>query len=185
MAKVKLTGWKQKRPFVIQAPEKFDFKELGTTVAADPKLLVGRTLGVSLAELTSDRAKQHLMLVFEIHEVTGDKAQTRFKKFMIHSGYLKSKIRKGMDKIDHQSDLSLPDSKIRMKLTVLTPQKISLPKRRDITSNIARVLSKYRESKLEEFVQHVLFGKLGTDIYRRIKKICPISRVEVVEIKKV
>ena len=170
---------------MIQAPEKFDFKELGTTVAADPKFLVGRTIGISLADLTGDRAKQHLMLSFEIVEVAGDKASTKFKKFTLHSGYLKSKLRKGMDKIDYQTALSLPDSKVRIKLAILTPQKVAAPKRKDITSSIARVLSKYREARVDELVQQVLFGKIGTDIYRKIKKICPISRVEVIEIKKV
>ncbi|MFH1126257.1 MAG: 30S ribosomal protein S3ae, partial [Candidatus Altiarchaeota archaeon] len=125
MAKAKLTGWKQKRPYVIQAPEKFEYHELGTTIASDPKLLVGRTVNVSLSDLTNDRSKQHLMVLFEVYEVAGEKAKTRFKKFYISSGYLKSKIRKGVGKIDYQTDLSLQGEKARIKVTVLVPQRVT------------------------------------------------------------
>lgn len=185
MAKAKLTGWKQKRHYIIQAPEKFEYQTLGTTIALDPKLLVGRTISVSLSDLTSDRSKQHLMILFEIYEVAGDKAKTHFKNFSLQSGYLKSKIRKGMGKIDYQSDLSFSDEKVRVKVTILTPQRVTSPKRSDIVSGMSKILGKYNNTKLDEFVQQVLFGKIGTEIYRRIKKICPINRVEIIEIKKV
>ncbi|MDD5111844.1 MAG: hypothetical protein PHG85_04820 [Candidatus Altiarchaeota archaeon] len=185
MAKVKLTGWKQKRPYIIQAPEKFDYHELGTTISSDPKLLIGRTISMSLADLTSDRAKQHLLVVFEVIEVAGDKAKTKFKRFGIQAGYLKSKIRKGMSKIDYQSDLIIADATLRIKIIVLTSQHLTTPKRKDIASSIGRVLAKYKEATLDEFVQQVLFGKIGHDIYKKVKKICPVGRVEVFEIKKI
>jgi small subunit ribosomal protein S3Ae len=184
-SKAKLTGWKQKRPYVIQAPGKFDFHELGSTVASDPKLLVGRTIGVSLADLTGDRAKQHLMILFEVFEVAGDKAKTSFKRFFLQSGYLKSKIRKGGGKIDYLIDLPLSDGTVRIKATVLTARSVTAPKRKDIVEDMNKVFHKYNESKLEDFVQQVLFGKIGTEIYRKVKKITPINRVEIVEIKKV
>ena len=185
MAKAKVTGWKQKRPYIIQAPEKFDYQELGTTMASDSKFLPGRTLEVSLGELMSDRAKQHLLISFEVFEVAGDKAKTRFKKFAINQGYLKSKIRKGMDKIDYQTDLALTDAKVRVKVAALSTQHVTSPKKKDIISEIAKVLSRYKNVNLDEFAQQVLFGKIGTDIYSKIKKITPISRVEVLEIRKV
>jgi small subunit ribosomal protein S3Ae len=185
MAKSNITSWKQKRPYVIVAPEKFDYQELGVTVASDPKMLVGRTITVSLADLAVDRAKQHLLVVFEICEVAGDKAKTSFKKFALNPGYLKSKVRKGMSKIDYQTELELSDGRLSVKLIILAVQNISSPKNRDIVSSIGRVLAKYKEVKMDEFVQQVLFGKVGTDVYRKIKKICPISRVEVFEVRKV
>lgn len=185
MAKAKLTGWKQKRPYVIQAPDKFDYQELGVTFASDPKLLVGRTINVSLADLVNDRAKQHLLVVFEICEVAGDKAKTRFKKFMINPGFLKSKVRKGMSKIDYQAKLEVADGRLVVKLMILAVQKISSPKKRDIVAGTGKVLAKYRDVKMDEFIQQVLFGKIGTEVYRRVKKVCPINRVEVFEIRKV
>jgi len=36
-----------------------------------------------LGELTNDRSKNYLNIIFEIFEVKGDKANTRFKKFFI------------------------------------------------------------------------------------------------------
>lgn len=35
------------------------------------------------------------------------------------------------------------------------------------------------ERKLDQFVQEVVLGKLAADIYKTIKKICPVKRVEV------
>jgi len=185
MAKKSLTGWKQKRTYVIQAPEKFDYQEVGSTIASDPKLLVGRTINVSLSDLTGDRSKQHLVVAFEINEVAGDRAKTAFKRFGVNSGYIKSKIRKGMNKIDYLGDFTLSDASLRVKVTVITSKSLTSPKRKDIVSCITKVLSKYKKVRLDEFVQQVLFGKVGTDIYRKVKKITPINRVEVFEIKKI
>jgi small subunit ribosomal protein S3Ae len=180
----RISSWKSKRFYTILAPEKFELKEIGTTLTSDPKSLAGRTVDVSLADLTKDRSKQHIKLVFEVHDVKGDKAYTRFKRFEIPVGYMRSKVRKGATKIDYLDTLALADAKVMVRVSVLSSRKISSTKVRDLNLEVRKILEKQGKGKLDEFVQQVIFGKVGTEIYRKLKKITPLSRVEVWEVRR-
>ena len=183
MAK-KISSWKQKSIYTIVAPENFDFQGLGDTVANGPENLIGRTIDVSLRDLTGDKTKQHLKLVFEINEVRDNKAHTRFKLFNVNPGYLRSKVRKGTSKIEHIHRIDLePNLRVQVKVMAVTHQTIKTSRERDITARISGILEKHRNTKLDDFIQAVLFGKLGTEIYREIRKIAPIKRVEIEQVK--
>jgi len=180
----KIISWKQKQIFTILAPKDFEYKEIGNCVAKEPENLIGRTVDVSLFEILGDKAKQHMKIIFEITDVKGDKANTRFKRFEINPGYLRSKVRKGASKIDTTTELNLKDdTRIQMKITTIANQHISTPKEKDIRSKIFKIIESYRDLKLDEFVQQVIASKVGGNIYKEVKKISPIKRVEVEEIK--
>jgi len=185
MAKVK-ASWKQKSIYRIIAPESFDQQEIGATIASNEKNLLGRSVEVSLRDLTGDRTKQYLKLVFEIYEVDNEnkKAKTKFKRFYVSSQYIRSKIREGMSKIESIAKLNLSKIPVRVKVIVATQQKIQTSKCVDINKKVIQSLKEYEKNlNIDEFLQLALFGKLGTEIYHKIKKIAPIKRVEVEEIK--
>jgi small subunit ribosomal protein S3Ae len=181
MAKT-LTSWKSKKLYTILAPENFDNKELGETLASDPKKLIGRTVDISLSELIEDRGKYHLKLVFRVADVKSDKAYTKFKRFFIPTGYLRSKVRKGMSKLDYISDLDFKGEGGRVKIMILTRHKISAEQKTTLRKIVDRVLQSHKSRKLDHLVQLTLFGKLGTEIYKKCKLVLPITRVEVYEI---
>ncbi len=183
MAK-KISSWKQKLVYTIVAPENFDFKELGDTIAKDPKSLIGRTIDVSLRDMTGDKTKQHLKIIFEINEVKGNKAHTRFRVFNVNPGYLRSRVRKGSSKIDciHRIDIE-PNLGVQVKVMAVTHQNIKTSRGRDITAKISEILDNYKNTKLDDFIQSTLFGKLGTEIYREVKKIAPVRRVEIEQVR--
>ncbi|HIE33748.1 MAG TPA: 30S ribosomal protein S3ae [Candidatus Altiarchaeales archaeon] len=179
----KVKSWKNKIFYKILAPENFDFQEIGDTLADDPKKLIGRTVDVSLRDLTGDNTKQHLKLIFEINDVKGDKAYTKFKKFVVNPGYLRSKVRKGSSKIDYIDNLLLDNSKIQIGIMTVTRQNIKTSRKEEIFRIIKEVLKKRESMKLNDFLQSTLFGKLGTEIYKEVKKIVPIKRVEVEQVR--
>ncbi len=181
MAK-KIDSWKRKGTYEILAPGNFEHRELGITMANAPNDLIGRTAGVSLSDLTQDKSKQHLKLVFEIVNVNGEKANTKFKKFDVNRGYLRSKIRKGSSKIDYITDLNVDSAKIRIKIMVISTNIIKTGRKKEITQMISTVLTRYENTNFDQFIQLALFGKLGGEIYRKIKRICPIRRVEIRQI---
>ena len=182
MAAKTVTSWKSKKIYAIVAPENFDYQEVGETLASEPDKLIGRTVNISLGELMGDRSKNYMNLLFEVSEVKGDKAHTKFKKFFIPEGYLRSKVRKRTDKIDYQKDIGFGEKKVRVKIMVLSRHRISDVQQVEIKKRIATVLSEHSNVEADKFVQQTLFGKLGTEIYKRIKTVCPILRVEVYEI---
>jgi len=183
MVKKTVSAWKQKKLYTIVAPENFDSREIGHTIGAEPEKIVGRTVKISLGELTNDRSKQYLIVVFEISEVKGETAHTKFKKFYISEGYLKSKVRKGSTKLDYMTDFVLGGINVRLKMMVLSRHRITTPQRRQIVSTIVEILGRHQSNRFDQFLQAIIFGKFGTEIYKTIKTICPISRVEIYELQ--
>jgi len=74
--------------------------------------------------LTDDRTKQHLKVILEITEVREGTAFTRFKVFEANQGYLHSKVRKGMSKVDYIGFLNFPDGRVRVKIMAVTHKNI-------------------------------------------------------------
>lgn len=182
MAK-EMSSWKQKTLYKIVSPENFESREVGCTFASDPQNLIGRRVDISLKELTDDRTKQHLKVILEVVDVKEDKALTRFKIFEANSGYLHSKVRKGMSKIDYIGFINLQDGRVRVKIMAVTHKNIKSSQKKEILARIKKTMEGYQSATLNDFVQATLFGKLGTEIYHNSKNICPISRVEVEEVK--
>lgn len=181
--KAKKSGKKQKALYKITAPESFNQQEIGTTMASGEGSLVGRTVEVSLKDLTGDRSRQHMKLVFVISSVFEKKAKTKFKRFYTNQQYIRSKIRKGTSKINSTANLKLADENVWVKLVTATQQKVNTSKSTDINKKIIETLAKHVNLKINDFVQMAIFGKLGTEVYHEVKRIAPIKRVEVEEIK--
>jgi small subunit ribosomal protein S3Ae len=183
MAKKSITGWKQKKTYELVAPDYFESKTLGETIASDPEKLAGRTILANVKDLTGDRTKQHIGLVFEVSDVSGSKAHTRFKEFIVSSAYMKSRVRKGIKKIDYIGDLALADKKVRVKIIVAARDTATMENKKEIRSIIKNTLDSHANDPIDKFVQAIVFGKVGTDIYHKIKKITSISRVEIQQVK--
>jgi len=183
MAK-KISSWKLKQRFAILAPKEFDYKEVGVTFADDPKKTIGRVADISLWELIGDKTKQHLKLLLEIFDVKGDKAYTRVKKFVTDPNYLRSLVRRGVTKVDHVLRVTFKDGcKAQIKVVVITHTKVSRPVKSEIIKVINRIIESHTKNDLNTFVQLAIFGKLGSEIFKEAKKITPIRRVEIEEIK--
>jgi small subunit ribosomal protein S3Ae len=179
MAKKTVTSWKSKKAYQIVAPENFEYHEIGETVASEPDKLKGRTVNIALGELMNDRGKNYMNLVFEVDEIKGDKAHTKFKEFFIPEGYLRSKVRKRTVKVDFARTIRFGERKLTVNIMVLSRHKISQVQETEIKAKMNAILDEHAKVELDKFVQQTLFGKLGTEIYKNIKTICPIMRVEV------
>jgi len=182
MAK-EISSWKQKSEYKIVAPENFNSRELGSTFGSEPKNLVGRRIGVSLKDLTDDRTKQYLKVYLEVEKVEDGKAVTKFKIFEVDKGYMHSRVRKGMSKVDYIGNLVLSDGKARIKISAVTQRKTQSSQKREILVRIIKTVENYKAGSVNDLVQATLFGKLGTEIYHNVKGIVPINRVEVEELK--
>ncbi|MFH1788735.1 MAG: hypothetical protein ABH834_05100 [Candidatus Altiarchaeota archaeon] len=181
--KKKISSWKQKKAFDVVAPESFNNQFLGQSVAAEAKNLLGRTITVSAKDLTEDRTKQQFNITFEITDVEGDTAKTKFKRFEVASGYMRSKVRKRMSKVDYRSDITVGEDKARVKIMISAGRRVSKEQKKQLSEKIRGILDSHKNSKAEDVVQMVVFGKLGTEIFHGVKNIAQIHRVEVQEIR--
>ncbi len=179
----KKVAWKDKKTYTIIAPKIFNFQEVGTTFGNDSKSLLGRTVELSLSRLVGDKSKQPINVSFEIEKVEENKAKTKVRGISLDPRYVRSKVKKGTDKVECVTNLNLPPSKLWMKVIVITHQATQTSKIKIISAKVSKILKRHEKSNLDDFFQSVLFGKLGTGIYREVKKIVPIKRVEIEKVK--
>ena len=66
MAKKAVSSWKSKKRYTLVAPEYFEGRQLGSTIADDPGKLAGRTVKVNMKMLIDDRSKQYMNIIFEV-----------------------------------------------------------------------------------------------------------------------
>lgn len=172
--------WRLKEPYEILAPSMFGSTKIGETLAAEPEQVENRILETSLSDLTGDFSKSHVKLRFKVNRVEDGKASTEFIGHDTSREYVRSQIRRRAAKIDHMTDATSNDGrKLRIKTTIITLRRIQssqIKTLRTITEGIIK--KRGQKLKFDQFVQELVLEKLASDIYKQIRKICPIRRVE-------
>ena len=107
--------WKEKSWYTIKTPVNFEDKEIGETPARDPDLLIGRGVEVTMRELTGDFSKQYIKLRFEIDNVAGEVANTKFTGHKTTTDYVRSMIRRGTSRIDASAVVTTKDDRMRIR----------------------------------------------------------------------
>lgn len=189
MAKQKGTvdKWKIKKWYKVVLPENFNSREVAETVASSEENLMNRRVDVSLRNITGNIGHQHVKITLEINQIKGDKAFTELTGFELHRDYLKRMIRKRMSVIEIISDVVCKDGKrTRVKTFVFTRRRIDASQKgsiRKIVEDIVNMEAKNSDSG--RLVQDSIFGKISSQIYKEIKRIVPIKRVEIARVKMV
>ncbi len=187
MVKAKRTTrdpWKMKKWYDVYAPESFNRNLIAETPATDSKLVPGRIVQCTLADVSGDShdfKKQRLKLMFAINEVKGKEASTSFAGHSITRDYERSLTRRHGTKIDTNDVVQTNDEKkIRVKLISLTGNAVHTNQVKEIRNIITKTLEKTAaETSMDNFVQELLYGKVGSKIYRRAGKIYPMRSVVV------
>ena len=174
-------AWRGKRWCDIIAPPMFGEAKIGETPVADIRQLPGRVLETTLGDLIDDFSKSHVKLYFQVKGVEGDRASTKFIGHDMAHDYVRSQIRRRATKVDGIFDVTTQDG-YRLRVTPMTTtfRRIQSSQINAIRSSMREVIeSRAKKLTMDQFVQEVVLGKLAADIYKVIKKICPVRRVEV------
>ena len=177
--------WKEKSWYTIKTPVNFEDKEIGETPAKDPELLIGRGVEVTMRELTGDFSKQYIKLRFEIDNVAGNVANTKFTGHKTTTDYVRSMIRRGTSRIDSSAIVTTKDDrKLKLQVLAVTIRRAKSSQQRFMRKTIEELLIDTAADKsFDEFVTLCVNGKLASEIYHCAKKIYPLKRVEVVKSK--
>ncbi len=174
--------WKLKKWYTVLAPEAFDKKEIGETVASEPELLVNRVVKVPLVDLTGQpsQASMFTFVHFRIKEVKGETAYTDIIGHEILPTYLKTLVRRRKSVIFVVKDIKTKDGKeVRLKVVAITDSKVPRNTKRNLYHEIVAELENAGSLTYEQLMQEVLFGKLNAKIFNRLKQITAMRRVEV------
>ena len=177
--------WKEKSWYTIKTPVDFEDKEIGETPAKDPDLLIGRGVEVTMRELTGDFSKQYIKLRFEIDNVAGDVANTKFTGHKTTTDYVRSMIRRGTSRIDSSAVVTTKDDHVvKLQVLAVTIRRAKSSQQRYMRSVIEDLLIETAaEKSFDDLIKTVVNGKLASEIYHNAKKIYPLKRVEIIKSK--
>lgn len=182
MAKARVVDkWKTKTWYVVLAPDAFEGKEIAQVPADDDARLLNRIVRVSLGDLTGDMTQAYTNLAFRISEVKGKSAATKLIGHELSPSYLRSLVRRRRDVVNDVVDVATKDGvSVRVKVSLYTARKASTPARAAVRHAIrGEIIERAREMDFATFMQEIIFGKFSGRIYKAVKKIIPVKRVEV------
>ena len=177
--------WKEKDWYTIKTPVAFGDKEIGETPSRDPDFLVGRTVEVTMRELTGDFSKQYIKLLFEIDNVAGDVANTKFTGHKTTTDYVRSMIRRGTSRIDTPVIIETKDGhKMKLHVLAVTTRRAKSSQQKFMRETITELVNNIAvEKNFEDVIETSVNGRLASEIYHTAKKIYPLKRVEVIKSK--
>jgi len=182
MAKEKIVDtWKSKNWYTVLAPPMFESKEIGQIPATEDSHLINRVVKTSLADLTGDMSQSYVNLQLRIHEVKGKTAYTKLIGHEISAGYLRTLIRRRRNVVYEVVDAKTKDGvEIRIKLSIFTARRISSPLKTALRNSAKQeVALRVKEMDFQQIAQEMIFGKFSATIFNRLKKLCPVKRIEV------
>ncbi|MDI6819952.1 MAG: 30S ribosomal protein S3ae [Candidatus Hodarchaeaceae archaeon] len=173
--------WREKGWYDVVAPPMFGGAKIGETPALDARQLPGRVLETTLGDLIDDFSKSHIKLYFQVEGIEGNRALTRFIGHDMARDYVRSQVRRRTTKVEGIFTVTTQDGhKLRVGSMVTSLRRIQSSQIDAIRAGMRKIIeNRAAERKLDQFVQEVVLGKLAADIYKTIKKICPVKRVEV------
>ena len=179
--KGKVDKWKTKSWYNVLAPELFERKEIAQIVATEDNDLVDRVVEVGMDELTGDHTHGYANLKFRVNEVKGRNALTTFIGHELSRNYLKTMVRRRKSVIREVVDAVTKDGKgMRIKVVVFTGVRIKANAKTGIRLAVEEIVKNHCKGiTLAQLEQEVLFKKFSSFIYKQIKKIAPVRRVEI------
>jgi len=177
--------WAAKKWYTVYASSAFGFAELGEIPANDDKSLLGRTMEVSMYDITKDISQLPIKLKFQIVRVEGNKAYTQFKGMELSRDYLREIVRRGTSKVSGIFDVYTKDGvHLRVFTLVVTMQRVKTSQKKAIRKISGEVVTEKASSlTLDEFVQEVVLGQVASEIFNKARKIYPLRKVEIEKIK--
>jgi len=175
--------WKKKTWYKIVAPAEFDRTLLGETVAEKPKNIEGRIMVVDLGQLTGQRQKRHISVLFKVDKVEGTNANCISLGHQVSNGFLNRLVRRRMSKIETVQTVETVDQKkVKIKTIALSVRKLSGKQETAIRKKIVEGVEKAAQKKpFVQFSQEVIFGVVASKLFKQLIKIAPLKRVEIIK----
>lgn len=173
--------WKAKEWYTIHAPRMFNEAGIGETPSADPEYVIGRTVEVTVQDLTGDFSKMHIKLKFKVSSVDGHDAKTEFTGHDLTSDYVRRLTRRKKTKTDHVVDIVTKDGfSYRIKTMAIADKRIQSSQEDAMRRVIAETLvAMGKEQTLSQMVKAIVSGDLAKDLARACRVVIPIKRIEI------
>ena len=175
--------WKKKIGYTIYAPEEFDRKEIGETIATKDDSLLGRVIEVSVGRLLNQPKRLQVTIYFKINEVKGNKAYTTTVGHEIKEAYLRRLIRRRGSKIEIIRDIQTKDgAKVRVKTLTVCGKKLKKSKETAIRKIMTEQIDKLNnETDSNNIIPEIVLGNILDKMTKDVQKIAPTKKVEIIK----
>ena len=173
--------WKAKEWYKVHAPRMFNEVEIGETPAIDVDTLYGRTVEVTVQELTQDFSKSHIKMKFQITGVDGYDAKTSFIGHELTSEYVRRLTRRKKTKTDHVVDITTKDGfVVRIKPMSIAERRIQTSQEEAMRACMAQALIDMgKENNLSDIVKLIISGDMAKNVAKACRVVIPIKRVDI------
>jgi small subunit ribosomal protein S3Ae len=165
----------------VYAPEAFGKVEVAEIATRDIEKINGRTVEISLYDITKEIEHQFIKLKLRITKVENNKAYTTFIMHDMTRDYIRSIVRRGTSRVDLITDMQTKDGwTIRIYIIAITIRRISASMKSRIRKAALQALSdRVPQLTLDELVREMTLGKLASLVAEKVKKIYPCKKVEI------
>jgi len=174
--------WRQKEWIVVYSPPYFGSKPIAYIPVTNPENAIGRTIEVTLYDILKEDPQQYSKkLVFQITSISGERGDTIFKSYEYSREYLKSLIRRGTSMVNFIKDYTTQDKyTLRVYFVAFTLKRINSSKKHKIRMVADKIITE-KASKLnfDAFVQEIVLGKMGSEIFNEAKKIVLLRHADI------
>ena len=115
----------------------------------------------------------------------GNKAYTEIRGHEIKRGYIGRLSKRMRSVVRTIFNVETKDKKIvQMQTICLAKVKMDREQKKAIRETVIEVATKEaKKTNLDKFFQEVVFGKISTEIFAKVKKIFPVIRMEITKTK--
>jgi small subunit ribosomal protein S3Ae len=174
--------WREKTWLTVLAPTAFGSKPVASIPVTDLEHAVNRTVETTLFDLLQqDPSHYNIKLYFKITKIEGEIAYTIFKGHEYSREFIKSLIRRGSSMVNFISDYKTRDGyKVRVYVSAFTQGRVNSSKKSSMRKAADAVLKEKAASlPYDQFIQEVVLGKLGADVFGEAKKIAALRHMDI------
>ena len=180
MAETEILKKKKKKTYILYASE-FNNAEVGETLASDDNLVLGRSMEVSLAQITNDPKTQNIKVKFKVKEVKENKGYLELFKYFMIPTYIRRVVKPAKEKIEDSFSMVTKDNiKVVIKPILLTKSITQSSVLSNLRKKTRDFFNEYfKKNDYNKFLQDLITHSLQRDLKGMLKKVYPLSVCEI------
>jgi len=174
--------WREKTWISVLTPKSFGSIEVAQIPVTKVEYALGRTVESTLFDiLKQDPQHYNIKLYFRIDKIEEERAYTTFKGHEYSREFMKSLVRRGSSMVNFIGDYTTRDGYVvRVYVSAFTQGRVNSSKKSSIRKAADSVIKeKVPSLTYDQFVQEVVLGKLGADIFAEAKKVTAIRQLNI------
>ena len=180
-----LKKWKGKDWYNILAPKMFGEIFLYETPSTDNSYLVGRTVEATVSQLTSDKTRGHIKVLFKIDDIKEKTAYTSFHGLVCNQEYIYRNVRSGLQKMECIDTVDTNDGwKLQITTSMILNKKSeTMIQKKARKFSIDFLKDNASKSNLEDFIKNIVTGVYQKKMKKNGSRIYPVRFLEIGKIE--